>query len=52
MVQMKEAEMDDIWSFVRSKRHQRWLWHTIDHRSSKVLAYVLASHEDMALKEL
>ena len=39
-------------SFVRSKQHQRWLWHAIEHQSAKVLAYVLATHEDAALKQL
>ncbi len=47
-----EAEMDEMWSFVGSKQHQRWLWHAIDHRTGKVLAYVLATHEDAALKQL
>jgi insertion element IS1 protein InsB len=28
------------------------LWHAIDHQSGKVLAYVLATHEDSALKKL
>jgi insertion element IS1 protein InsB len=52
MVRVEEAEMDEMWSFVGSKQHQRWLWHAIDHRSGKVLAYVLATHEDAALKQL
>lgn len=52
VVRVEEAEMDEMWSFVGSKRHQRWLWHAIDHRTGKVLAYVLASHEDAALKQL
>jgi hypothetical protein len=24
------AEIDEMWSFVRRKAHQRWLWHAID----------------------
>jgi insertion element IS1 protein InsB len=32
--------------------HQRWLWHAIDHYSGQILADVLASHEDAALKQL
>lgn len=47
-----EAEMDEMWSFVQKKANQRWLWHAIDHQSGKVLAYVLATHEDSALKKL
>ena len=42
MVVRVEAEMDEMWSFVQSKRQQRWLWHAIDHRTGDVLAYVLA----------
>ncbi len=47
-----EAEMDEMWSFVQSKQQRRWLWHAIDHATGKVLAYVLAPHEDSAFLEL
>ena len=33
-----EAEMDELWSFVKNKKNQRWLWHAIDHKSGVVLA--------------
>ena len=52
VVRIESAEMDEMWSFVGSKQHQRWLWHAIDHRTGKVLAYVLAKREDAALKQL
>ena len=52
VVRVEEAEMDEMWSFVASKQHQRWLWHAIDHQTGKVLAYVLATHEDTALNWL
>jgi insertion element IS1 protein InsB len=52
VVRVEAAEMDEVWSFVQSKKQQRWLWHAIDHKSGKVLAYVLATHEDAALKQL
>jgi insertion element IS1 protein InsB len=35
-----EAEADEMWSVVGQKKDRRWLWHAIDHRSGKVLAYV------------
>jgi insertion element IS1 protein InsB len=41
-----------MWSFVGSKQHQRWLWHAIDHQTGKILAYVLATDEESALKQL
>jgi len=52
IVRVEEAEMDEMWSFVQSKNQQRWLWHAIDHQTGAVLAYVLAPHEDAALKQL
>ena len=41
-----------MWSFVGSKKEQRWLWHAIDHVTGMVLAYVLAPHKDEALVKL
>lgn len=52
MVVRVVAEMDEMWSFVPSKRQPRWLWHAIDHHSGEVLADVLATHEDTALSTL
>ena len=49
---IEEAEADEMWSFVQSKKRQRWLWHAIDHQTGQVLAYVLADHKDQALVEL
>jgi insertion element IS1 protein InsB len=49
---VEAAEMDEMWSFVGNKKHQRWLWHAIDHATGNVLAYVLAPHTDAALKSL
>ena len=40
------VEVDDMWSFVRKKTHQRWLWHAIDHRTGVVVASVLGTHQD------
>jgi insertion element IS1 protein InsB len=47
-VQEKEAELDQMWSFVRSKQQQRWLWQAVDHATGEVLAYVLGRREDTA----
>jgi len=41
-----------MWSFVHSKKQQRWLWHAIDHDSGVVLAYGLAEHQDEAFIRL
>ncbi len=46
------VEADEMWSFVQSKKQQRWLWHAIDHATGETLAYVLDTHEDEALLKL
>ena len=47
-----EAEADEMWSFVKRKQNQRWLWHAIDHHSGKVLAYVFGRRQDEAFLKL
>lgn len=55
-----EAEADEMWSFVQSKRQQRWLWHAYafgganlyDHETREIFAYVLSDHKDAAFLEL
>ncbi len=47
-----DAELDEMWSYVKNKDWQRWLWHAIDHRTGKVLAYVLGSRKDVVFLEL
>jgi insertion element IS1 protein InsB len=37
-----------MWSFVRQKAHQHWLWHALDHARCITLAYAFGSHEDTA----
>tara|TARA_R110000868_G_scaffold404639_3_gene683007 strand:+ start:1463 stop:1666 length:204 start_codon:yes stop_codon:yes gene_type:complete len=41
--------MDEMWSFVGSKKNQRWLWHAIDHDTHEVLAYHIGSHKNESL---
>ncbi len=49
---VNEAEVDEMWSFVRSKKHPRWLWHAIDHVTGKTLAYVFGPRKDKAFLRL
>jgi insertion element IS1 protein InsB len=42
----EEAEVDEMWSYIKRKREPRWLWHAMDHRSGKVLAYVFGRRKD------
>ena len=52
MRRCEEAEIDEMWSFVRDKSNQRWLWHAIDHRTGEVLAHVLGKRKDEVFKRL
>jgi insertion element IS1 protein InsB len=47
-----EAKVDEMWSDVGRKTHQRWLWHAIDHRSGQVLAYVFGRRQDEVFLKL
>ena len=49
---VEEAEVDEMWSYVGKKREPRWLWHAIDHRSGKVLAYVFGHRQDEVFLKL
>ena len=48
----REAELDEMWSYVRCKKQERWLWHAIDHDTGAVLTYVLSDHKDSAFVAL
>jgi insertion element IS1 protein InsB len=41
-----------MWSFVGNKAKERWLWHAIDHRTGRVLAYVVGTRQDAMVLEL
>ena len=47
-----EAEVDGMWSYVGRQNDQRWLWHAIDHRTGKVLAYVFGRRQDEVFLKL
>jgi insertion element IS1 protein InsB len=49
---VEAAEVDEMWRFVGSKAHQRWLWHAIDHLTGVVLAYVFGSRAEEVFVEL
>lgn len=49
---VEEAKIDEQWSFVKNKKSQRWLWHAIDHRTGKVLAYVFGQRQDEVFLKL
>lgn len=43
---MEAAEADEMWSFVQTKGHQRWLWHALEHLTGVVLADTFGSRAD------
>lgn len=47
-----DVEMDEMWSYVKSKKKQRWLFHAIDRSSNKILAFVIGSRTKTTLKKL
>ncbi len=55
IVKLKDAELDEVWSFVEGKENQHWLLHAINHRAGGVFAYVFGDRKDkifVKLKEL
>jgi IS1 family transposase len=49
---VEAAEVEEMWSFVKSKAQQRWLWHALDHLTGVVLAYVVGSRADEGFVKL
>jgi len=50
--QAEEAELDEMWSFVQNKDHQRWIWFAIDHKNRKILAFVFGRRKDKVFRKL
>jgi len=49
---VEAAEVDEMWSYVGKKKDPRWLWHALDHRTGKVLAYVFGRRQDEVFLQL
>ena len=47
-----EAEIDELWPYVGKESAPRWLWHTIDHQMSMVLACVRGRRQDQVFLKL
>jgi len=41
-----------MWSFVGAKAIERWLWHAVDHRTGRVIAYVMGPRKDAVFVKL
>jgi insertion element IS1 protein InsB len=44
-VSVKEAEMEEMWSFVGEKSRRYWLWWAIDHNTGEPLAFHFGTRE-------
>ncbi len=51
-IDVREAEMDKMWSFVHDKPQQYWLWWAIDHNTGGPLAFCFGTREHKYLDEL
>jgi len=51
-IDVHEAEMDEMWSFVHDKSQQYWLWWAIDHNTGEPLAFCFGTREHKYLDEL
>jgi len=51
-IEVCEAEMDEMWSFVHDKSQQYWLWWAIDHTTGESLAFCFGTREHKYLDEL
>lgn len=41
-----------MWSFVKKKSNQRWLWYAINHETGEILAYTLGKRKNSVFLEL
>jgi|RhiMetdeSRZDD1v2_1073273.scaffolds.fasta_scaffold139506_8 insertion element IS1 protein InsB len=49
---VKEAELDERWSFVGSKQQPRWLWEALAHQTGLIGAYTFGRRTDRAWVKL
>jgi insertion element IS1 protein InsB len=49
---VQEAELHEMWSFVGSKKHPRWLWEALEHQPGRIVAYVFGRRADRGLLKL
>jgi insertion element IS1 protein InsB len=49
---IEESELDEMWSYVGKKTNPRWLWHAIDRKTGRVLAYVFGRRKDEVFLKL
>ena len=43
---LADVEVDEMWSFVKKKRHQHWLWYAFSPKTKQVISYVRGRRTD------
>jgi insertion element IS1 protein InsB len=44
--QAEDLELDEMWSFVLTKKNQRWLWLAVNHDNGDIIAYTFGKRQD------
>ncbi len=44
--------MDELWSFVGSKKQQRWLWYAYEPRLKRIIAHAFGDRSEVAFEKL
>jgi len=52
LYKVKEAELDEMWSFVGRQQQPRWLGEALDHQTGRIVAYTFGRRADRALLKL
>ena len=47
-----KVEADELWSFVKNKKKQKWLWYAINHDTGEILAYIFGKRKDTVFLKL
>lgn len=45
-------EIDEAWSFVRQRRHKRWLWTVMCRRTRQIAAFVIGDRSEQSCRRL
>jgi len=45
-------EIDELWSFVGSKEHKRWIWVALCRRTRQIVAYYIGKRDELAAQQL
>lgn len=51
-VNVIKVELDELWSFVKKKNNQRWLWYAIYYNTGEIVAYTFEKRKDNVFLKL